>query len=222
MANKLVGYFEDISKFQNGVYILTSSNYAYGDFLNSISGSNATKYALIAIPQGGSGSSRDYLLHLDSDTTTQFSVSSARKLKFYSGADPGWDDWTEVDMGSRTYSSFTPSNSQPEYYTQYPIRADIGINTTYLDSNNMPIYYDQLGAIADYVNIFDGDASDRQGMVNFINEVMGTPASPKRGYGSAVVTLNAPGENLTFESSNYEQTKVVYVQGNTSVVFDGN
>ena len=219
MANKLVGYFEDISKFQNGIYILTSANYAYGDFLTSISGSNATKYALIAIPQGGSGSSRDYLLHLDSDTTTQFTVSSARKLKFYSGSDPGWDNWTEVDMGSRTYDSVTVSSSQPEYYTQYPIRTDIGINTTYLDSNNMPIYRDQLGAIADYINIFDGDSNDRQGMVNFINEVMSTPVPSPHGAGSVTLKVNAPGEYLTFTSRALETSQTVFVDQNKIISF---
>lgn len=223
MANKVVGYFESFNSIKEQVLLVDTTMTQYGpsrrdgvDIYNA--GSNdATKWAILALPEYDV-SPRTYDFYLITNTSSPFATDLHAYEESRNHWSSGWEEWRKFQFdpihydASRMYDIGSSLGVYSQYY--YVLTLPYISGSSVVGSDSMPVIEES----ENLVNVFDG-FWNRSQIRDFINEVMDTPAIPKRGYGSAVVTLNAPGENLTFESSNYEQTKIVYVHGNTSVSF---
>ena len=224
MANKLVGYFDSFEGVKEKTILVDYNMTQYGCSSRfgvdpfQVGSNNATKWAVIALPD--TSSPYNFVFYLVTDTTITFDVEWNAYQESRNHWSSGWEPWNKVDFSPQHTSASQMFDMGSmfgitTYYRAiyYPYIASVSVK----GADNMPIIEEGESI----VNVYDG-GFNRSAVKAFVDEVMDTPAIPKRGYGSAVVTLNAPGENLTFESSNYEQTKIVYVHGNTSVSFDGN
>lgn len=206
MANKIVGYFtqkeEIIDKRIFGQVSQTtwwgSETYRIGD------NNDATKFAFIAYPSSGSGSSREYGVSLWCNTTvTSGAQNYIKYYRIYEGE--------TSEMGNETVS-FGTANAHG-----YRL-ASMGIPYagTIMLSGGLPVLRDDNNV----VNVYDGDAPssiDDPTFLAFVDAVFAQPVYPPVGQGTVVLDIPANGMNLTFTSALQGISNDKFVTGDTEI-----
>ena len=207
MAHKIVGYLaskqEVIGKRIFGQVSQTtwwgSETYRIGD------NNNATKFAFIAIPQTGSGSSREYHIYLWCNTTvTSGAQNYVKYYREYEGE--------TSEIGNAT-NGFGTANAHGYRF------ASMGIPYagTIMVGGSLPTLRDN----SNVVNVYDGDApssfTDDPTLSAFVDEVFAHEITPPKGQGTAIISIPASGARLTFTSAELSVSKTVFVDSDTAI-----
>ena len=207
MANKITGYFKNVSDIlDKRIFGRVSAATAWGASTYKIGESNdATKFAFVAQPVTGSGSSREYGVYLWCNSTTSSGASNyVHYYMDYGGS------ISDVGNGTNTFSS-----ANNHGYRSAPMGIPYS-GTILLDSNNLPTLVDDNNV----VNVYDGDAPSSYNDPDFsafLDAVFDHPAIPPTGQGTVTIDIPSNGASLTFTSSEWGAQKTVFIDGDAEV-----
>ena len=207
MANKITGYFKNVSDvLDKRIFGRVSAATAWGASTYKIGESNdATKFAFIAQPISGSGSSREYGVYLWCNSTVTSGASNyVHYYMDYSGS------ISDVGNGTNTFGS-----ANDHGYRSAPMGIPYS-GTILLDSNNLPTLVDDNNV----VNVYDGDAPSSYNDPDFsafLDAVFDHPAIPPRGQGTVTINIPANGQTLTFTSSELSTSVTQLIDGDAVV-----
>lgn len=225
MAHKIIGYFtlEQIGKILNKwFYFYSRSEYCYGIKITNITSVEANaKFAVCVF-----NDSSHYVFGFITSARTAFDITYEGVSKYSSYpsgnlTDPPKDPdstWTNVvDFGPNT-STITPSSSSVSIYPNTLLTfpwATINVNNYgYADSDGCVRIWDDAGILNDWDTSV---AYSNTNQKNYILNIMGKSAIPKKGRGTVTLDIPANGQYLTFNSAELSVQRTVFVDKNTSV-----